>query len=129
MRTRMVQPVGLSKIAAELQSSPSPSGRRWPEGPDEGRQNERFSAFPPSPGASRHPLPEGEGLASERTSKLKASFLGVLCAISVLFAACSHPTASDRTFTLGITSGAQEFVDFVMEGHGLLDQAGLKADK
>jgi len=30
---------------------------------------------------------------------------------------------------LGITSGAQEFVDFVMEGHGLLDQVGLKADK
>src|SRR5207249_8618779 len=38
-------------------------------------------------------------------------------------------SSSARTFKLGITSGAQEFVDFVMEGHGLLDQVGLKADK
>ena len=51
----------------------------------------------------------------------------------LLMAGCaskSAPTnASTRTFTLGITSGAQEFVDFVMEGHGMLDQVGLKADK
>jgi NitT/TauT family transport system substrate-binding protein len=38
-------------------------------------------------------------------------------------------SSSGRTFTLGITSGAQEFVDFVMERHGLLDQVGLKAEK
>jgi NitT/TauT family transport system substrate-binding protein len=38
-------------------------------------------------------------------------------------------SASARTFKLGITSGAQEFVDFVMEGHGLLDEVGLKPDK
>jgi NitT/TauT family transport system substrate-binding protein len=54
--------------------------------------------------------------------------------IILLLAGCTKapqpgPSAATRTFTLGITSGAQEFVDFVMEGHGLLDQVGLKADK
>jgi ABC-type nitrate/sulfonate/bicarbonate transport system substrate-binding protein len=54
--------------------------------------------------------------------------------VSMLFlSGCARPAEPDssraRTFTLGITSGAQEFVDFVMEGHGLLDQVGLKADK
>lgn len=51
----------------------------------------------------------------------------------LLMAGCASKSApnnaSMRTFTLGITSGAQEFVDFVMEGHGMLDQVGLKADK
>src|SRR3989454_569430 len=48
-----------------------------------------------------------------------------------LIAGCTPatPPTSARTFKLGITGGAQEFVDFVMEGHGLLDQVGLKADK
>ncbi len=58
----------------------------------------------------------------------------VLFAVCLLLAACSStapPTATPaaRTFKLGLTGGAQEFVDFVMEGHGLLDEAGLKADK
>lgn len=49
---------------------------------------------------------------------------------SLLLASCTaKPPAATRSFTLGLTGGAQEFVDFVMEGHGLLDQAGLKADK
>ena len=51
----------------------------------------------------------------------------------LFLAGCASKSApnntSTRTFTLGITSGAQEFVDFVMEGHGMLDQVGLKADK
>jgi NitT/TauT family transport system substrate-binding protein len=51
----------------------------------------------------------------------------------LLLCGCARPAEPDasgsRTFTLGITSGAQEFVDFVMEGHGLLDAVGLKADK
>jgi len=51
----------------------------------------------------------------------------------ILLAGCTPKATPDslisRTFKLGITSGAQEFVDFVMEGHGLLDQVGLKADK
>jgi NitT/TauT family transport system substrate-binding protein len=51
----------------------------------------------------------------------------------LLLAGCTGKSApsksSTRTFTLGITSGAQEFVDFVMEGHGMLDQVGLKAEK
>jgi len=46
---------------------------------------------------------------------------------------CGKPTppvqTQTRTFKLGLIPGAQEFVDFVMEGHGLLDQVGLKADK
>src|SRR5262249_18650600 len=40
-------------------ASPSPFGRRWPEGPVEGR-------LKPSPAASRHPLPEGEGSRQNR---------------------------------------------------------------
>src|SRR5262245_47008705 len=61
---------------------------------------------------------------------LRALITIVACA---LFTACAARPASDtsaaRTFKLGLTDGAQEFVDFVMEGHGLLDQVGLKADK
>jgi hypothetical protein len=38
----------------------SPSGRRWPEGPDEGSTK----LLHPSLAASRHPLPEGEGRAN-----------------------------------------------------------------
>jgi len=64
------------------------------------------------------------------------SFVAALAGVCVLllFVAGCAPTAQPdspqfRTFKLGITSGAQEFVDFVMEGHGLLDQVGLKADK
>ena len=57
-----------------------------------------------------------------------AHALLVLLVISSLFG-CSRAPAQGRTFTLGLIPGAQEFVDFVMEGHGLLDQVGLKADK
>jgi ABC-type nitrate/sulfonate/bicarbonate transport system substrate-binding protein len=42
---------------------------------------------------------------------------------------CARKPSDSRTFKLGLIPGAQEFVDFVMEGHGLLDQVGLKADK
>jgi hypothetical protein len=51
-------------LADTPRACPSPCGRRWPEGPDEG-------SFGPSPGASRHPLPEGEGLAPRRSLKTK----------------------------------------------------------
>src|SRR5437867_267508 len=50
----------------------------------------------------------------------------------MLCACASAPrpdAASSRTFKLGLIPGAQEFVDFVMEGHGILEQFGLKADK
>src|SRR5262249_32512129 len=54
----------------------------------------------------------------------------VICSLLLCLAACARTakpdSATSRTFKLGITSGAQEFVDFVMEGHGLLDQVGLK---
>ena len=54
--------------------------------------------------------------------------LALLCL--VLFSCRGDPAPTTaRTFKLGLTGGAQEFVDFVMEGHGLLDQVGLKADK
>jgi NitT/TauT family transport system substrate-binding protein len=48
-----------------------------------------------------------------------------------LLTSCSTKpeSSSARTFTLGITSGAQEFVDFVMERHGLLDEVHLQAEK
>jgi len=52
---------------------------------------------------------------------------------ALLTSACVNkaPAADNgtRTFKLGLIPGAQEFIDFVMEGHGLLDQVGLKADK
>jgi len=58
-----------------------------------------------------------------------AHALLVLLVVSFLFG-CSKPSSDQtRTFKLGLIPGAQEFLDFVMEGHGLLDQAGLKADK
>ncbi len=50
----------------------------------------------------------------------------------MLYACASAPrpdATSSRTFKLGLIPGAQEFVDFVMEGHGILEQFGLKADK
>ena len=47
-----------TEMLPELLGRPSPSGRRWPEGPDEG-----FSGpGNPSPAASRHPLPLGDGV-------------------------------------------------------------------
>jgi NitT/TauT family transport system substrate-binding protein len=57
-----------------------------------------------------------------------AHALLVLLVVSSLFG-CNRAPEQGRTFTLGLIPGAQEFVDFVMEGHGLLDQVGLKADK
>jgi ABC-type nitrate/sulfonate/bicarbonate transport system substrate-binding protein len=69
-------------------------------------------------------------LLVRRGIRLAQAAAGVLL---LWLAGCAHTaqpdSASTRTFKLGITSGAQEFVDFVMEGHGLLDQVGLKADK
>jgi NitT/TauT family transport system substrate-binding protein len=51
----------------------------------------------------------------------------------MLCAACSPTPEPDaggaRTFTLGLIPGAQEFVDFVMERNGILEQFGLKPDK
>jgi len=53
----------------------------------------------------------------------------------LLVSACaSKAPAADsvsgpRTFKLGLIPGAQEFVDFVMEQHGMLDRVGLKAEK
>jgi NitT/TauT family transport system substrate-binding protein len=56
-----------------------------------------------------------------------------LAIVTTLLSACagSPPpdTPGSRTFTLGLIPGAQEFVDFVMEKHGILDQFGLKAEK
>lgn len=52
----------------------------------------------------------------------------------LLCAACSvAPVSTDkfapRSFTLGLISGAQEFVDFVMDKHGMLDAVGLKPER
>jgi ABC-type nitrate/sulfonate/bicarbonate transport system substrate-binding protein len=50
----------------------------------------------------------------------------------MVYACASAPRPDEsisRTFKLGLIPGAQEFVDFVMEGHGILEQHGLKADK
>src|SRR5437762_5138210 len=58
-------------------------------------------------------------------------FVPLVACLLLIFTGCGTTNApeSNRTFKLGLTGGAQEFVDFVMEGHGLLDQVGLKADK
>jgi ABC-type nitrate/sulfonate/bicarbonate transport system substrate-binding protein len=64
---------------------------------------------------------------------MTTGMLKVVLAFTLVLTGCAAPAEPDeaakRTFTLGITSGAQEFVDFVMERHGLLEQAGLKAEK
>jgi len=54
----------------------------------------------------------------------------VICVFTlcILIVACGKKP-SERSFKLGLIPGAQEFIDFVMENHGLLDQVGLKADK
>ena len=54
---KLVLGIGMYKT---LRTSPSPFGRRWPEGPDEGLSE-------PSPAASRRPLPEGEGSRPQTT--------------------------------------------------------------
>jgi len=65
-------------------------------------------------------------------TSVKVSSVGLLL-IALLLTACARPAQPDssvsRTFKLGLIPGAQEFVDFVMERHGLFDQAGLKPDK
>ncbi|HLH30029.1 MAG TPA: ABC transporter substrate-binding protein, partial [Terriglobia bacterium] len=62
--------------------------------------------------------------------KTHKSLVLVPFVLLVFLSSCSKPPpTTSRTFTLGLIPGAQEFVDFVMEGHGLLDQVGLKADK
>ena len=62
----------------------------------------------------------------------KTRGLAVLCffvlLVFPLFTACRQAPESAAPSS-SVTGGAQEFVDFVMEGHGLLDQVGLKADK
>jgi NitT/TauT family transport system substrate-binding protein len=66
-----------------------------------------------------------------RNGMLRSISFGLVCLLLTACAPTNRPdeTATHRTFKLGLTGGAQEFVDFVMEGHGLLDQVGLKADK
>jgi ABC-type nitrate/sulfonate/bicarbonate transport system substrate-binding protein len=55
----------------------------------------------------------------------------IICFLLVSSCASKAPAADSgpRTFKLGLIPGAQEFVDFVMEQHGMLDQVGLKAEK
>jgi NitT/TauT family transport system substrate-binding protein len=52
----------------------------------------------------------------------------------LLSVACTHaPTPTDksapRSFTLGLIPGAQDFIDFVMDKHGMLDAVGLKPER
>jgi NitT/TauT family transport system substrate-binding protein len=55
----------------------------------------------------------------------------IVCLFLVSACAGKAPAADagPRTFKLGLIPGAQEFVDFVMENHGMLDKVGLKAEK
>lgn len=63
---------------------------------------------------------------------LRVTFIQAAVSALLLSACANNPppdAAGSRTFKLGLIPGAQEFVDFVMEGHGMLDEVGLKADK
>ena len=53
-------------------ANPSPEGRGWCEAPGEGYQTKLFFMWYPSPAASRHPLPSGEGRANTATSSRSA---------------------------------------------------------
>jgi len=67
-----------------------------------------------------------------RTAKFVCLRLAAVLICGLFLSACASPPRADqtaaRTFKLGLISGAQEFVDFVMERHGILDRFGLKAD-
>src|SRR5438477_12666828 len=52
------------QISCHVGACPSPFGRRWPEGPDEGGHAETLRHRQPSPGL-RPPSPGGRGLLSE----------------------------------------------------------------
>src|SRR4249920_3286236 len=59
-----------AEVRKMSRANPSPDGRRWPEGPDEGYHKYFFNVFsllPPSPAASRHPLPSREGFVCSHT--------------------------------------------------------------
>ena len=55
----------------------------------------------------------------------------LLCLLCVACSAEPKPTdnSAPRSFTLGLIPGAQEFVDFVMDKHGMLDAGGLKPER
>src|SRR5262249_52981273 len=67
------------------------------------------------------------GMSARMMVRRRLLVLSVLLLVSCTRTSTQESTT--RIFKLGIISGAQGFVDFVMEGHGLLEQAGLKADK
>src|SRR5213075_2713193 len=58
-------------------AGPSPIGRRWPKGPDEGSPPHDLRFFAeswsglPSTGAARHPLPVGEGTREKKVPSLQ----------------------------------------------------------
>jgi len=64
----------------------------------------------------------------------KALRTALLALVSTfLIFSCAKAPQSDqgktRSFRLGLIPGAQSFVDFVMQGHGILDQFGLRSEK
>jgi ABC-type nitrate/sulfonate/bicarbonate transport system substrate-binding protein len=56
-------------------------------------------------------------------------FLLCLLSLSCSTAPAPADTSAPRSFTLGLIPGAQEFVDFVMDKHGMLDAVGLKPER
>ena len=60
--------------------------------------------------------------------------LGIILLLPLVLSSCGDATpdsrgGSTRTFSLGLISGAQEFVDFVMDRHGMLEEVGLKPER
>jgi NitT/TauT family transport system substrate-binding protein len=60
---------------------------------------------------------------------IRVVVLAVGCAVVFGCATPPHTPSSARSFKLGLVPGAQEFVDFVMERHGILEKAGLRAER
>jgi NitT/TauT family transport system substrate-binding protein len=55
----------------------------------------------------------------------------LLCLLSLSCSTAPVPAdkSASRSFTIGLIPGAQEFVDFVMDKHGMLDAVGLKPER
>jgi NitT/TauT family transport system substrate-binding protein len=62
---------------------------------------------------------------------MNRGFALLLCSLLVACSGDPKPAGpqAPRTFTLGLIPGAQDFIDFVMDKHGMLDAAGLKPER
>ena len=73
------------------------------------------------------------GLLSNRIMNKALRTARLALVFTFLISSCADAPPSDqgktRSFRLGLIPGAQSFVDFVMQGHGILNQFGLRSEK